>query len=68
MYRQILAFLLFSVEAFPLWVFHPNQTVRQVPGHQGGKPTRERASPAGLPAGDGGVAGAGIPLSSLFPE
>lgn len=35
--------------------------VRQVPGHWGGKPTRERASPAGLPSGDGGVAGAGIP-------
>ena len=42
--------------------------VRQVPGHQGGKPTRERASPAGRPAGDGGVAGAGIPSPLLVSQ
>lgn len=56
-YRQILEFLLFSMEALFSGSSTQTKPVREVPGHQEVKPTRERASPACLSAGDGGAAG-----------
>lgn len=66
-YRQILEFLLFCMEAFPLWVLNPNQTCQTRPWIPGSETSqRERFSCLSEMAGRQGLAS--LPEDALFSE